>query len=290
MWAGGKSRLIPKYSDYPGIPLAGYDTYVEPFFGGGAMLLHLAMSTSKIKKFILNDINAEIVGIYRAIQTDASAFMNECDILCDKYLAMNKVDRKIFFYEVRQSYITEYPTWNNIKEAAVLYFLMKTAFNGIFQSTKEAKGRFATPAGLLNHKTEVYDKNNVLAWEELLQKIDIYCGDWKECADNIEGRAFYFMDPPYRDSFAQYNQVFGDDKHLELIEFCKNADNNGHIVFYCNRESDDDFYTKNKGQLAITYYDVIYTLGRKSTNDLGEKESKKAEEILLFSPSLISLA
>lgn len=63
MWAGGKNRMIPKYQDRPGIPVQGYDTYVEPFFGGGAMMAWLSEHAPTVQRFVLNDINAEIVGL-----------------------------------------------------------------------------------------------------------------------------------------------------------------------------------------------------------------------------------
>ena len=31
--------------------------------------------------------------------------------------------------------------------------------------------------------------------------------------------AFYFFDPPYRDSFADYGNSFGDEQLIELIDF-----------------------------------------------------------------------
>ena len=291
MWAGGKNKMIPKYQNDPGIPYSGYDTFVEPFFGGGAMMIHIASKNPHIKKFVLNDINAEIVNLYNAIKSDVDGFITECDILCSQYIPMAKADRKKFFYEIREKYITEseYSTWTPVKEAAVLYFLMKTAFNGIFQSTKAAKGRFATPCGLLNHKEHVYDKENVLEWNVFLQKVDIYSGDWKDCTKKIKGKAFYFMDPPYRNSFTQYNQDFTDEKQLEVIEFCKTADLKGHLVMFCNRDMADDFFTGNQGQLNINYYDVKYTAGRRATEDDGSRTAKGAKEVLLFSSALYGL-
>lgn len=282
MWAGGKTKMIPKYQSSPGIPYDGYETFVEPFFGGGAMLIHIAQNNKSVKNFVINDINKEIVGIYSAIKSDVDGFMNECDVYVNKYLPLLKDDRKKYFYEVRESYIKDYPAWSPTKESATLYFLMKTAFNGVFQTTKEAKGRFATPAGLLNQKTSVYDKKNVLEWNNLLQIISVKSGDWKDAIDISSGKAFFFFDPPYRDSFTQYAQEFSDDDHKELIEFCKTADTKGHKVFYCNRDAGDTFYLDNKGQLSIEYYDVKYTAGRRATTEDGKKEAKKAREILLY--------
>lgn len=285
MWAGGKSKMIPKYESCPGIPKSGYDTFVEPFFGGGAMMIHVAITNRNVKRFVLNDINEEIVGIYRAIKNDLNYFTSELDILSDAYLPLNKDDRRKFYYDTRSSYIKDYTQWSKTKESATLYFLMKTSFNGIFQTMKEANGRFATPCGLLNQKDKVYDKGNVHEWHSFLQNVDIKSGDWKDCVEQ-SSKAFYFMDPPYRGSFTQYEQEFADSQHVELINFCKDADSANNLVFYCNRDCEDAFYVDNKGQLQLEYYDVTYTAGRRATDKDQKKQAKKAKEILLFSPSI----
>ena len=285
MWAGGKTKMISKYEDCPGIPKSGFDVFVEPFFGGGALTVY--MSKFKPERIVINDINTEIIGIYNAIKTDVDNFMSVVDDLSHQYLPLSKEERKAFYYETRASYIKDYTQWTKTKESGVLYFLMKTSFNGIFQSMKEANGRFATPAGLLNQTTEVYDKNNVVEWNNFLQRVEIQSGDWKTCVDSVKGRAFFFMDPPYRDSFAQYEQEFPDSAHIELIDFCKEADKEGHLVYYCNRDASDSFYDDHKGQLRISYYDVTYTAGRRATDATKSKQAKKAKEVLLYSPRLI---
>lgn len=297
MWAGGKNKMIPKYQENPGIPYSGYDTYVESFFGGGAMMIHIYENNPSVKNFVLNDINPEIVGLYLGIRDHIEEFLAECDIHCNHYLLLDKVARKKYYYQVRTQYTTQYQSWSATKESATLYFLMKTAFNGIWQTTKEAKGRFCTPSGLLNHKDHVYDKENVMEWHKFLQKVSIHSGHWKHCCNNIEGRALYFFDPPYRDSFTQYGTDFDDAKHLELIDFCKTADQAGHLVMYCNREAGDDFYTKNQGQLKISYYDIKYTAGRRATEIITQqgqedreiRTAKAAQEILLYSPAITAM-
>lgn len=287
MWAGGKNKMIPKYQVSPGIPYTGYDTYVEPFFGGGAMMIHIAENNPTVKRFVLNDINQEIVGLYNAIKKDVGPFIARCQQLEQQYLPLSKADRKSYYYALRKEYTTDYSKWTATEESATLYFLMKTAFNGIWQSTIEAKGRFCTPSGLLNHTTYVIDYANVREWNVFLQRVDIYSGDWSACCQELKDeRAFFFFDPPYRDSFTQYDQAFTDQQHLDLIDFCKQADLNGHLVMYCNRDMGDDFYTKNKGQLNLDLYPVTYTVGRRATNEDGSKSAKAATEILLSSPAI----
>jgi len=279
-WAGGKNKMIPKYLETPTIPLSGYDTYVEPFFGGGAMMLYVYENNPDVKKFILNDINEEIVNLYTSIKTDVKTFLKTLDGLQQEYIPLSKEGRKEYYYKIRKEYGTDYSKWNKVVEAAHLYFLMRTSFNGIWQATKESKGRFATPCGLLNETFFVYDKENVYEWNKLLQKVDIYCGDWKGCVDKVEGTAFYFMDPPYRDSFTAYGQVFGDDKQVELMKYCSNVSTK-HKVMFCGRDTGDTFYTDNQGKLQLHKYEVTYTAGRRKKQDNGTHTAKDAVEILL---------
>ena len=294
MWAGGKNKMIPKYLAHPGIPLQGYDVYSEPFFGGGAMMIWLYQQRVQVKHWVLNDINPEIVGIYRAIKNHHQDFVTVLDQLSAQYLPLDKASRKSWFYDQRSQYIdpTIYGQWAPWEESAHLYFLMKTAFNGIFQTTKEAKGRFCTPAGLLNQRGSVYDKANVQAWHAFLQNVTVMSGTWQQasqCAESL-GRSFHFFDPPYRDSFTQYAQTFTDQDALDLITYCQQRDQQGDLVMFCNRDAGDDFYTRNQGQLSLATYNITYTAGRRATAEDGSKTAKSATEILLYSSSINGLA
>jgi DNA adenine methylase len=288
IWAGGKSKMIPKYIENPSIPKEGFDTYVEPFFGGGAMMCWVMKNCPNVKRYVLNDIKSEITGIYTAIKHDVKNFVSRLDILEKKYIPLSKVDRKKFYYELREEYTQNWTQWNKTEESATLYFLMKTAFNGIWQETKTSNGRFSTPSGLLDHKTKVYDLNNVMDWNKFLQKVDIYNDSWDQACTNISERAFYFMDPPYRESFTTYSEGFSDYDQIKLIEFCKVKDLEGDYVFYCNRDdSNDGFFNTHKGHLSTMHYDIKYTAGRRKKTESGH-EAKKAKEILLYSPRIMT--
>lgn len=286
IWAGGKNKMIPKYKESPGIPTDGFDTFVEPFFGGGAMTIWVKENCPNVKRFVINDIKDEIVGIYTAIKTDLDPFLVRLDSLCNTYLPLSKPDRKKMYYALRDEYTQNWTQWTRTEEAATLYFLMKTAFNGIWQETKTSNGRFATPSGLLDHKTKVYDKDNVLEWHTFLQNVDIRCGSWHDACKDIEERAFFFMDPPYRDSFTSYGEGFTDQDQADLIKFCCDRDNQGDYVFYCNRDdTDDGFFDTHRQQLEKKHYDIKYTAGRRKKTEEGH-EAKSAKEILLYSPRI----
>ena len=287
IWAGGKNKMISKYLQEPSIPYSGYDTFCEPFFGGGAMMIHIYKNNPSCKRFIINDINKEIMGIYSAIKYDVHGFIYRMDELQQQYLPLSKEDRKVFYYALREQYGTNWKQWTPTEESATLYFLMKTGFNGIWQTNKQSNGRFGTPSGLLNQTDTVYDKANVLEWNVFLKKATLYSGDWKKCTKYTEGKTFFFMDPPYRGSFTSYDQTFNDDQQVELIEFCVNRSLAGDAVMYCNRDVGDDFYIQHKAHLDISYYDVTYTAGRrkqtKEEDGSISHSAKKAKEILLHS-------
>ena len=61
-WAGGKRQIIDKLLKL--VP-ENYDTYYEPFVGGGALLFELSP-----KKAVINDSNKELMNVYRTIADD----------------------------------------------------------------------------------------------------------------------------------------------------------------------------------------------------------------------------
>ena len=61
-WAGGKRQIIDKLKKYA--PLE-YNTYYEPFVGGGALLFELSP-----KKAVINDYNEELMNVFNCIKDE----------------------------------------------------------------------------------------------------------------------------------------------------------------------------------------------------------------------------
>lgn len=276
IWAGGKNKMLKHYK--PHMPKT-VDKYFEPFFGGGAMFIHV-FNNYKPDEMVINDINTDIVRIYKTIKTDCDAFLKILDNLSQQYLPLNKENRKEFYYSLRHEHAYDYLKWDTTEEAATLYFLMKTGFNGIFQVNINTNNRFGTPSGLLNQKDKVYDKDVVLWWNKALQKTTILSGDWKETTSLVKDipDTFVFLDPPYRGSFTSYGQTFDDNDQKDLVEFAKKFEHTR--VFLCNRDIDDNFYENILEDLLINKYPVTYTAGRRKKTEDGF-EAKKATEVLI---------
>lgn len=277
MWAGGKTKLVKHYK--PLFPKQ-FTTYVEPFFGGGAVLLE-ALKINPAAKVVINDINKGIINIYQAIQTCPAEFLLLMDKLSESYLPLSKEDRKKFYYDLRQRHAFDYETMTKVEEASVLYFLMKTGFNGIWQVNKNTNDRFGTPCGLLNQTTSVYDSENVKAWNEVLKNATITSGEFTDhlVADK---NTWIFMDPPYRGGHTTYGTVF-EDKHQKLVlDVARMLTKDfGSEVWVSNRDLDDGFFDNQPG-FELHKFDVTYTAGRRKKTEAGF-EAKKAKEVLLIS-------
>jgi DNA adenine methylase len=276
IWAGGKNKMLKHYLS---IMPKQVDTYVEPFFGGGAMFCHIVQNYQP-KKLVINDVNADIVRIYNSIKNDLPEFLVKLDSYCNVYLPMNKEDRKKYYFEVRHEHAYDFDKWSTAEEAATLYFLMKTGFNGIFQINKNTNGRYGTPAGLLNQVDKVYELDVVKWWNQALQNTEITSGDWKECLKQVPDadNTFVFLDPPYRDSFTSYGQEFDDEQQEKLIKYVRSRKLS--TAFLCNRDAEDGWFEERLGNLIMDKFPVTYTAGRRKQTEEGF-EAKQATEVLI---------
>ena len=280
MWAGGKTRLIKKYKENNVLPRS-FGSYIEPFMGAGAMFIW-AYQQNPNARFVLNDYNASIMNIYGAVRDDCEAFTARMEELSAAYLPLSKEKRKEAYYALRTEHAFDYEKWSQTEEAATLYFLMKTGFNGIWQINKNTASRFGTPSGLLNQKGKVYDKDNVHEWHLALQHCKLMTGDFGETIGEVKENSFVFLDPPYRGSFTQYGVDFDDEMQNRVIKFLNDLTSAGAYAMMSNRDVGDGFFESRQGNNRLIYFDVTYTAGRRKKNTDGTHSAKKAREILMI--------
>lgn len=68
-WAGGKTQLLPEL--FKRVPRS-FGTYIEPFFGGGALFFALQPS-----KAIVSDSNPELMNFYKQISMNPEAVIGK---------------------------------------------------------------------------------------------------------------------------------------------------------------------------------------------------------------------
>lgn len=211
----------------------------------------------------INDTNEGIVRIYREIKSDLESFLENLDPLCETFLAFSKPDRKEFYYEVRHQHAYAYENWGSSKEAATLYFLMKTGFNGVWQLNKNTNNRYGTPSGLLKQTTTVYDRDCVKGWNELLQNTEVFCGDYRDCPTS----ELNYLDPPYRVSTTTYSSGWGDNDLVGLLDWAKTVEG---TVLLCNRDDGSGFFEPWREDFLSHTFPVSYTVGRNGVTSASE--------------------
>ena len=76
-WTGGKRRLFQKYTDLNFFPDSSqFDTFVDLFFGGGAVTCWVAEKYPD-KKLVINDLNSELMLLYLQIRNNWEEFRDE---------------------------------------------------------------------------------------------------------------------------------------------------------------------------------------------------------------------
>ena len=68
-WAGGKRQLISTLKEH--LP-KNYNTYYEPFIGGGALLFELQPTQA-----VINDRNIELINCYRVIKDSVEELIED---------------------------------------------------------------------------------------------------------------------------------------------------------------------------------------------------------------------
>jgi len=276
MWAGSKRRLLPAYR--PLLP-ARPTCYVEPFAGSAALFADVSQRWPGLPA-VLGDSNAELVALYRMVRDAPETLIVRCKAMEAEWLSKSVEARKDFYYVLRRRY---WDLPDGAEATALLYFLMRTGFNGVWQTCRDSKGRYGTPVGLANQRGSVFDPDAVRAWSRALASAEIAARDWRETP--LRPGAFVFCDPPYRGSFADYGRPFSDDDLSDLVAWCRHAaQEKGCTVWLSNRDLGDGLLERLAPDAVRHTFPITYTAGRRLRTENGHAATKATEILLIWTP------
>lgn len=255
-WAGGKGQILNKIRPlYPKELGSKINKYIEPFIGGGAVFFDV-VTNYKLDTYIINDINKELVNTYKAIQQDINSLLGYLSNITSYYKQLSIDDKDLFYYSIRKKYNNIIIDKSiNIEKAALFIFLNKTCFNGLYRVNRN--NQFNVPTGKYKNPT-IYDEENLLNISQILQKVEILCGDFSTVYNHIESNTFIYIDPPYRpltktSSFTNYSTYLFDDKEqIRLSTFINEADKKGAYVLASNSDP------KNTSENDL-FFDELYS-------------------------------
>ena len=251
-WAGGKGQLLKEIEQYYPFENGKITKYAEPFVGGGAVLFDI-LSKYDLEEIYISDNNAELINTYQIIRDDVNSLIKMLKRMQDEFIPLNTENRKIYYMKKRECFNDFKVNGNgntNIEKAALMIFLNKTCFNGLFRVNK--KGLFNVPMGAYKNPL-ICDEENLKAVSDGLKKFTVVYGDYRESAYFIDENTFVYFDPPYRPitdtaSFTAYTEnLFDDEKQIELAHFVDDMDKKGAKIVISNSDpknsnTEDDFF------------------------------------------------
>jgi DNA adenine methylase len=195
---GGKRRLADKL-----LPLfPAHDCYVEVFCGGAALYF---LRQYPAKTEVINDINGELVNLYRVVQHHMEEFVRQF-----KWAISS---RQIFKWQQ----MTQPETLTDIQRAARFYFLQQHAFGGKVDGQTFGTATTGSPINLCRIE------ENLSAAHLRLAGTFVENLAWRECARRYDrAHTFFYMDPPYWQTEG-YGVDFDFQNYLDMAEFMRSS-------------------------------------------------------------------
>lgn len=210
-----------------------YNTYYEPFLGGGALLLYLSPS-----KAVCSDINPELINFYNVVKKCPKKLIAE---LKNEFVPKHSKD---FFYEVRawDRNSDFFKSLDDVKRAARFIYLNKNCYNGLWRENHS--GQNNVPMGKYL-KLNLPKDDDILRVSRYFQHQDIRLKncDYNKCIENAGAEDLVYMDPPYDvddsiNGFVDYSQGgFTKDDQKKLKECCDDLVQRGAMVMISNSDT-----------------------------------------------------
>jgi len=244
-WVGGKTQIIEEVlSHFP----SSIHNYHEPFLGGGSVLLaflaykqagRICMSGT----VYASDLNSNLIGLYKQIQSNCEAFLTELKALTAEFATVQGtvVNRTATSREEALTSQESYFFWirsrfNALSKeerasthgAALLLFLNKTCFRGVY---REGPRGFNVPFG--NYKNpSIFEEEHIRSLSTLIKDVVFTCRPFQAAFTGMTTDDFTYLDPPYApeqtNSFVGYtSDGFDVGNHKALFELTGALKNRG---------------------------------------------------------------
>lgn len=196
-WIGGKSHLKNQIiSLIPG----DCDRYIEVCGGAGWVLFGKGKIKGQMEVF--NDIDGDLINLYRQIKYNCSALQNEIDWLQSRKLF------NTYRYEIENGI-----ELSDLQRAARYLYLIRCSFGSNRNSFATATKRICNIIDALP------------AYKERLKEVIIENRDFENLIKTYDRpSALFYIDPPYVESEGYYNKKyvsFNKDDHLRLNSVLK---------------------------------------------------------------------
>lgn len=236
-WVGGKTQILDQvFALFP----SQINNYIEPFLGGGSVLLGILSLWQQDKIQINGDIyasdtNPNTIGLYQNIQSHCDELIVALQEIVETYSTIQgtEVHRKAASEEEALTSRESYYYWTRSsfnsmtqdekvspKGSAMLIFLNKTCFRGLY---REGPNGLNVPFEKQNQNQTIFDEAHLRTVSELIQGVHFTCQGFEASMAVAKEGDVVYLDPPYAPetatSFVGYNaDGFSGEQHKTLFE------------------------------------------------------------------------
>jgi len=246
-WVGGKTQILGDVlATFPAV----MNNYHEPFVGGGSVLLALLAEKRAGTRTITgtvfaSDLNANLIGLYKAIQSDPEGLIAATRALVVEFgrattgstatvnrkpttLAEALTSPESYYFWTRARFNGPSERTQGVVGPAMLLFLNKTCFRGVY---REGPHGFNVPFGNYTNPTILEDEH-IRATSDLLRGVEFTVAPFAASFERVVAGDFVYADPPYApevaSSFVGYTaDGFNSAAHDQLFALCAGLKDRG---------------------------------------------------------------
>ena len=264
-WAGGKRQVMNELLKY--VPDS-FDTYYEPFVGGGALLFELSP-----KRAVINDLNRELMNVYECIKDE-----KKFEFMC-KELNRHEMEHSEEYYYMIRNLDRDKKKFNRLadyKRAGRTIYLNKACFNGLYRVN--SKNEFNVPFGKKS-KVNTYEGQNlgIICGYLNYNDVKLLSVDFEEAVKEAKKGDFVYFDPPYDSDASIFNSYtedgFGKEEQRRLANLFRELSDRGCYVMLSNH---------NTALINELYsgFNIYVIEAKRNINSNGAKRGKVEEVII----------
>lgn len=261
-WAGGKYSL----SDVIGTMLPKGRRLIEPFVGAGSIFLN-----SDYDHYILNDINEDLINLYKILQTQPQDFIRDAATFF-----VPEKNQSDVYYQLRKEF-------NESKDSyfrsLVFLYMNRHGYNGLCRYNKS--GGYNVPFG--KYKRPYFPEAELNYFAEKSLKATFVCEGYRQTFKRANSGDVIYCDPPYvpltkTASFTSYSgNGFGLDEQADLANAAEEVSQSNDISVLISNH--DTIWTRKIYENAVKFKSIQVS---RTISQNGGSRKKVAEILALY--------
>jgi DNA adenine methylase len=197
-WSGSKRTQAHEIIKY--LP-TNFDTYYEPFIGGGSMLYAINPDRG-----VCGDVCIPLINLWKSIQSSPKELAEQYRVRWERL----QKEGYMVYYEVRDNF-------NKTHAPEDLLFLSRTCVNGLIRFN--ANGDFNNS---LHHTRPGIEPSKlsdiILDWSSKIQNAEFIAQDYTLTTANANKNDIVYLDPPYFHTKGRYFGTIDFNRFLEYLD------------------------------------------------------------------------